>query len=104
MSKSRQAMDVTAGERVGGVRGALHDTWWRFWSSEVRCPMPNLERCRERAEECRRRAEAVSHPRDRAQWVKLAEDWIALSQIPFQPDPTVDTTRVARSGLWRANF
>lgn len=63
--------------------------------------MPNPEACRERARECRRRAEGISDPRDRAHWLKLAEDWIALSRIPFQSDSNVDQARIPRTGLWR---
>jgi hypothetical protein len=63
--------------------------------------VPDLERCRERAQECRRKAELVSDPRDRAHWLKLADDWIALSQIPFQSDLTADTTHGPQAGLWR---
>jgi hypothetical protein len=63
--------------------------------------MPNSERCRERAQECQRRAEIMSNPRDRAQWLKLAEGWIAFSRIPFQSDPTADRRQTPQSGLWR---
>ncbi len=63
--------------------------------------MPNPEMCRERARECRRRAELVSHPRDRDHWLKLAEDWMAFSLIPFQSDPNADNPRRPQSGLWR---
>jgi hypothetical protein len=63
--------------------------------------MPNPETCRERARECRRRAESISDPRDRAHWLKLAEDWIALSRIPFQSDSGVGQAHDSRTGLWR---
>lgn len=55
--------------------------------------MPNLQKCNERAQECRRKAEVVSSPRDRAQWLKLAEDWMAFSRIPFQPETAIHETR-----------
>jgi hypothetical protein len=35
--------------------------------------------------------------------VKLAEDWIALSQIPFQSDASADVTLGSQGELWRAN-
>lgn len=66
--------------------------------------MPNPETCRERARECRRKAEVVSHPRDRAQWLKLAEDWLALSLIPFQSDSNADNPRGPQTGLWRGEY
>jgi hypothetical protein len=47
----------------------------------------------ERAQECPRKAEVVSHPRDRAQWLKLAEDWMAFSLIRFQSDTNADNPR-----------
>jgi hypothetical protein len=46
--------------------------------------MQNPEMYRERAQECPRKAEVAFHPRDRPQWLKLAEDWMEFSLIPFQ--------------------
>lgn len=66
--------------------------------------MPDLDRCRERAEDCRRKAELASGPGDRAQWLKLAEDWIAFSRIPFQSELAADTTPAPQPGLWRGEF
>lgn len=66
--------------------------------------MPNPERCRDRAQQCRRMAEVVSDPRDRAQWLKLAEDWMAVSQIRFQSDSTADERHVRQTGLLRGQF
>jgi hypothetical protein len=63
--------------------------------------MPNPETCRERARECRRKAEGISDPRDRAHWLKLADDWIALSRIPFQSDSSINKAHDPRAGLWR---
>jgi hypothetical protein len=45
--------------------------------------MLSVEKCRERSEECKRKAEAVSDARDRAKWLKLADDWTALTRLPF---------------------
>lgn len=63
--------------------------------------MPNSAQCRERAEACRRKAEAVTNVRDRAKWLKLADDWVALSEVPFQTG--ISQTRDERplAGLWR---
>ena len=65
--------------------------------------MPNAERCRERSEECKRKAEAVPDARDRAKWLKLADDWIALSRIPFHTAPKVLRHGVPHRGLWRGS-
>lgn len=63
--------------------------------------MTSLEKCRERARKCQRKAGIMSDPRDRALWLKLAEDWMAVSRIPFQSGSTADETHGAHSGLWR---
>jgi hypothetical protein len=46
--------------------------------------MRNTSEFQKRAEECIRKAEAAPNPADRAGWLKLAADWTALSEIPFQ--------------------
>ena len=66
--------------------------------------MRSPETCRERAEECRRKAAIISDPRDRAHWLKLAEDWMILSRLPLQSVTTAYDTRVAQSGLWRGEL
>jgi hypothetical protein len=63
--------------------------------------MPNPEWCRERAEACRRKAQAISNVRDRAHWLKLADDWIALSKIPFQTSLLQSREEHSLAGLWR---
>lgn len=62
--------------------------------------MPNPEQCRERAQACRRKAEAMPDVRDRAKWLKLADDWMALSEIPFQTMPK-SREENPHVGLWR---
>lgn len=63
--------------------------------------MPNPELCRERAEACRRAAKAISDGRDRAKWLKLADDWMALSEIPFQAHRPQSSEENSLAGLWR---
>lgn len=63
--------------------------------------MPSPELCRERAEACRRKAEAIADVRDRAQWLKLADDWMALSEIPFQTTIPKRRQENPLAGLWR---
>lgn len=63
--------------------------------------MPNSAQCRERAEACRRRAEAVTNVRDREKWLKLADDWIALSEVPFQTGVLQSREENPLAGLWR---
>lgn len=63
--------------------------------------MPNSAQCRERAEACRRTAEAVTNVRDRAKWLKLADDWIALSEVPFQTGVLQSREENPLAGLWR---
>jgi hypothetical protein len=46
--------------------------------------MPNAESCRERSEECKPKADAVSDVRDRAKWLKLADDWLPLARFRFE--------------------
>jgi hypothetical protein len=65
--------------------------------------MPNLELCRERAEACRRKAEAIPGLRDRAQWLKLADDWMALCEIPFQALQPQGREENPLAGLWRGS-
>jgi hypothetical protein len=62
--------------------------------------MPNPERCRERAEACRRKAEAMSDVRGRAEWLKLADGWMALSEMPFQTS-FPENKENPLAGLWR---
>jgi hypothetical protein len=83
---------LTVGSRVRRIR--------RSSSRGVRA-MPNPERCRERSEECKRKADVVTDARDRAKWLKLADDWIALSRIPFQTDPRAHRLEDPLRGLWR---
>lgn len=65
--------------------------------------MPNPEICQKRAQECRRKADIVSDPRARAQWVKLAEGWMAFSRFALHTDTNVDKGRAAQTGLWRGD-
>jgi len=63
--------------------------------------MPNPELCRERAEACKLKAEAIPDVRDRAMWLKLADDWMALSEIPFQTRSPHSKGESPLAGLWR---
>lgn len=63
--------------------------------------MPNTQLCRERAEACRRKAAAMADARDRAKWLKLADDWVALSEIPFQTRLSQSVAEDPLAGLWR---
>ena len=63
--------------------------------------MPNLARCRARAEECRCRAAEVSDGRDRAKWLELADEWEALTRIPFQTLSKTYKYHAPNAGLWR---
>ncbi|HZR63050.1 MAG TPA: hypothetical protein VFA80_19060 [Xanthobacteraceae bacterium] len=63
--------------------------------------MANRELYRERAEACRRKAEAISDARDRAKWLKLAADWMALSEVPFQTGSSQSREENPFAGLWR---
>jgi hypothetical protein len=63
--------------------------------------MANRELCRERAEACRRKAEATPDMRDRAKWLKLAADWMALSEVPFQTRSPQSGQENPLAGLWR---
>jgi hypothetical protein len=65
--------------------------------------MPNPELCRERAEACRRTADAIPDGRDRAKWLKLADDWMALCEIPFQVRLTQNNEENSLAGLWRGD-
>jgi hypothetical protein len=67
----------------------------------------------QRAEACRQRAQALSDPRDRAQWLKLADDWMTVSRMQFhtlserveedaRTPPAKQQTR--RMGLWRGGL
>ena len=66
--------------------------------------MPNRELCRERAEACRRKAEATPDARDRAKWLKLADDWMTLSEIPFQTRIPQSSEDKPIPGLWRGEI
>lgn len=63
--------------------------------------MPNAAQCRERAEACRRQAATVPDVRDRAKWLKLADDWMALSEVPFQTGIPQTRDENPLAGLWR---
>jgi hypothetical protein len=63
--------------------------------------MPNAEICRQHAEECRRKAETVSDACERANWMKLADDWTAASRIPFRT--RAKESQPANAGLWRGD-
>jgi len=63
--------------------------------------MANRELYRERAEACRRKAEAMPDVRDRAKWLKLAADWTALSEVPFQTRSPQSREENPLAGLWR---
>jgi hypothetical protein len=66
--------------------------------------MHDPERCLERAQECRRKAELMSSPRDRAHWLKLAEDWMAFSRIQFLSGSNTNKMQAPRTELWRGEF
>ena len=69
--------------------------------------MLSTESCRARAQECKLKAEAVHHALDRAKWLKLADDWMALTRIPFQaPDPNFRTMRKEEFDIrrWRGKL
>ncbi|MGB6536672.1 MAG: hypothetical protein WBF58_12005 [Xanthobacteraceae bacterium] len=75
--------------------------------------MGNALEYEERAEACRRRAHTLSDPRDRAQWLKLADDWITVSRMQFHtlPDRAAADARLRLAGqqagvmgLWRAEL
>ncbi len=66
-----------------------------------------------RAEACRTRAQTLSDPRDRAQWLKLADDWMTVSRMEFHRLPERDEEearlwpagqQIQRIGLWRAEL
>jgi hypothetical protein len=63
--------------------------------------MLNAEKCRVRSEECKRKAEAVSDVRDRVKWLKLADDWIALTRMPFHTSPEAHYPKIPHRGFWR---
>jgi hypothetical protein len=65
--------------------------------------MPNLELCRQRAEACKRKAEAIPDLRDRARWLKLADDWMVLCEIPFQTLQPQSREENPLAGLWRGS-
>jgi hypothetical protein len=54
-----------------------------------------------RADKCRQRAEAMSHPHDRACWVKLAEGWMTASRMQLPVASRVFQQENRRIGLWR---
>jgi hypothetical protein len=49
--------------------------------------MGSASEYQKRAAECAQRAQIVTRADDRARWMELAEDWIALSRVPFQRLP-----------------
>jgi hypothetical protein len=63
--------------------------------------MPNPELCRDRAAACKRKAEAIPDVRDREKWLKLADDWMALSKVPFQTKIPQSRNASPLAGLWR---
>jgi len=65
--------------------------------------MPNIELCLERAEACRRTAEVTLDARDRAKWLKLADAWMALSEVPFQARLPQSREENSLAGLWRGS-
>jgi hypothetical protein len=65
--------------QIAGCRGEIAS---RILYGGVR--MSNASEYQKRAEECIRKAETAPKPADRAGWLKLAADWIALSRIRFQ--------------------
>jgi hypothetical protein len=74
-----------------------------FVQSVASCvKMPNTNSCLERAAECKRKAELVADPGARNAWLKLAEQWVAFSQIPFHrtAQPKAESPAAER-GLWR---
>lgn len=76
-------------------------THFRSVGSELR-KMPTAISCLERAAECKKKAELVADPVARSAWLKLAEQWVAFSQIPFHrtPQPKAEGA-AADKGLWR---
>jgi hypothetical protein len=45
----------------------------------------------------------VSDVRDRTKWLKLADDWIALSQMPVHAGPKAHYPKIPHRGLWRGS-
>jgi hypothetical protein len=45
-------------------------------------------------------AELISDPRDRAAWLKLADQWVAFSQLPLH---RMDQFRTTPEGMWRGD-
>lgn len=63
--------------------------------------MMTADVCRGRAAECMQKAELVVDPIARSAWLKLAEQWVAFSQIPFYGTPQTTSEGAANTGLWR---
>ena len=57
--------------------------------------MPNIEKCRQNADECRSRAEKAGDPQSRAKWLEMAEYWTKLSKASDAP---VDTKNADQGG------
>jgi hypothetical protein len=49
-----------------------------------------------RAEKCVERARSVPREDDRVRWLQLAEQWMALSRMPFQRLPAQRAESIAR--------
>lgn len=63
--------------------------------------MMTADICLERAAACMEKAELVADPAARNAWIKLAEQWVAYSQIPFHGPPATQSDAMPDKGLWR---
>lgn len=63
--------------------------------------MGSASKYQRRAIQCAERALTVARAVDRARWLQLAEDWAALSRIPF---PGASELRNEPAGLWRGEL
>lgn len=59
---------------------------------------------RDLSEYRRRKAESISHAIERTHWLELAEDWIALSQIPFYRISEGQDQPAPHIGSWRGEL
>lgn len=62
--------------------------------------MSSVSIYQERARRCTEQAQLVTRADDRARWLQLANEWMAISRIQFRRLPPVER-RGDASGLWR---
>ena len=60
--------------------------------------MGSVSEYQNRAKRCSERAQSVASAVDRARWRQLADQWAALSRIPFQRPSASNSTP---EGFWR---